>query len=58
MKKYDLELMQWKWDVDAFDRWKAFYELNISNEAKEKALNHLKKLQSRHPYHKLGDLPG
>lgn len=49
--------LSWKFDVEAFARWRGFYDSAHSDNAKRRALETLRRLQDRWPNHKLGDMP-
>lgn len=58
MKLNEFDQQSWKYDVEAFERWKAFYcESTASQYTKRTALKHLCRLQARWPAHKLGEMP-
>lgn len=57
MRLNEFDSYSWRNDVEAFARWRGFYDLTRNLDTKQRVFKLLQDLQANWPHHKLGDMP-
>ena len=57
MRLNELDSYRWRNDVEAFARWRGFYDLTRNADMRRRVIERLEALQAKWPHHKLGDMP-